>query len=268
MKTADNDNFYEFVNIIHTLRKPGGCPWDREQTPATIKNYLIEECYELVDALETNDISEIKEELGDLLLQIVFLADYYAEAGHFTIETVISHITQKMVVRHPHVFSDVKVSNVNEVLTNWENIKSLEKGKIKRKSILDGIPKSIPPLAKSLLLQKKASRVGFDWPDYNGALQKVQEEIDELKKKTGEKHSAAEEEELGDLFFSLINYARKRGLDPERALEHCNRKFISRFKYIEENKTKDWSECKLSELEELWQKSKRNQPLSLQQFDT
>lgn len=248
--------FLKLVNTVKVLRGPDGCPWDREQTVQDIRRYLLEECHELLDAITAGAHHEICEESGDLLLQIIFLALLHEEQNLYTLSDVISGITGKMISRHPHVFSDTRVSGVEEVLKNWEEIKSREKHKETRRSMLDGIPQSLPALAKAEVLQKKAARVGFDWPDSASTFEKVKEEILELEHEARTGNRDAEQQEFGDLLFSLVNYARKRGIDPDAALAATNAKFTRRFQYLEENKPGDWESMTLQEMDALWNEAK------------
>jgi tetrapyrrole methylase family protein/MazG family protein len=244
------------------LRRPGGCPWDREQTPETLKPYLIEEAYEVLEALEAGDPRALKEELGDLLLQIVFHAEIAAEAGEFTINDVVQGLIDKLVRRHPHVFGNLKVKDANEVVQNWSRIKAREKeeaGKEDR-SILAGLPKSAPALIQAQRLGEKASRVGFDWSFPQEVLKKVREEVDELEEALTGKDPVRQEEELGDLLLALTSLARRLDLNAEMALRKAIARFADRFRYIEEQVAatgQDIHHVSLQDLEALWQEAKK-----------
>lgn len=239
------------------LRSPNGCPWDREQTHDSIKGHLVEEAFEVVDALDNGDFEELEEELGDLLLQVVFHARLAEEAGRFSIGDVISGITAKLKRRHPHIFGDVEVSGSEEVLNNWERIKAREK---ERPSFLSGVPHSMPALALSQKLQEKAARVGFDWPDDEGVLEKLEEEILELRET--EPRSERRAEEFGDILFTLVNFGRHMGIDSELALRSVSQKFRARFARMEElarERGTDFAKLPLVEQEGLWTKAKEDE---------
>ncbi len=258
--------FAQLVNIMAMLRSPNGCPWDKEQTPQTLKPYLIEETYEVLDALEAEDWAELKEELGDLLLQIVFYAQLMTEAGEFTIDEVAQAIADKMTRRHPHVFGDLKVGSTAEVSQNWAKIKAQEKRAKKGergggdRSILAGVPKGAPALIQAQRLGEKAARVGFGWPSAPAVFEKVTEEYRELAAALATPHTERQEHELGDLLFALTSLARHLGLDAESALRKTSRRFSKRFRYIEEHLVRnreDIHHTSLTRLEELWQKAKQ-----------
>lgn len=247
--------FDELVEIIKKLRAPDGCPWDREQTLESLKPHLLEETYEVLEAMDEGG-DKLMGELGDLLLQVVFQSNICDEKGEFSIEDVVQAISEKMIRRHPHVFgelSDIKTSD--EVLVNWEKIKKEEKEHKDRKSILDGVPKGLPALLKAEKLQKKASKVGFDWPEVHGVIDKVEEEIDELRDEimVGNKEKA--QEELGDLFFALVNLSRHLGVNPETCLNAASAKFEKRFRYVEENY--DLENATLEEMDRIWEEAKK-----------
>lgn len=249
--------FKELVDIVKTLRGPFGCPWDKEQTLYSLKANIVEEVYELIDALDTKDIENIKEELGDLLLHVIFHSILAEEEGLFTLQAVIENIKEKLIKRHPHVFGDLKVKDSAEVLKNWEKLKKIEKNN--RKSILDSIPKSLPSIEKALKLQKRTKAVGFDFAKFNDALDKVEEEIKELKYSIKCEDKELIGEELGDLLFSIINIARLLNINPDEALRGANQKFINRIKFIEKKLTlsnKSIENTSLDELNNLWEKSK------------
>lgn len=256
---TQNKGFQRLVELMAKLRGPDGCPWDRKQTPDSLKPFLVEECYEVVDALEDGSPDKIREELGDLLFQIVFHARIAEEQGQFTMEDVITSIHEKMVRRHPHVFGDERLSTDKEVLANWEEIKKKEKGNLDRKSVLEGVPKELPSLLRAHRLQERAARVGFDWAHLNEVLPKLDEEVAEFKESLKAEDAGKIEEELGDLFFTLVNVSRFLGVNPDEALRKTISKFIHRFRAIEEhaaNAGRSLNDMTLDEMEALWQKSK------------
>jgi tetrapyrrole methylase family protein/MazG family protein len=258
-KDEQNEGFQHLVDLMATLRGPNGCPWDRKQTPGSLKPFLVEECYEVVDALEDGSPEKIREELGDLLFQIVFHARIAEEQGQFTMADVITGIHEKMVRRHPHVFGDKRLSTDKEVLANWEEIKKKEKGNQDRKSVLEGVPKELPSLLRAHRLQERASRVGFDWTHLKEVLPKLDEEITEFKESLKAEDAGKIEEELGDLFFTLVNVSRFLGVNPDEALRKTISKFIHRFRTIEEsaaNTGRSLNDMTLDEMEALWQKAK------------
>lgn len=251
-------SFCELIKIIRTLRSPGGCPWDREQTLYSLKNHFIEEAYELVDALDNRDIDNIREELGDLLLHIVIHSVIAEEDGYFNLNEVIQEISEKLVRRHPHVFADTKVENTAEVMKNWEAIKS-DEGK-KKKSVLDGIPKGLPSVQQSQKLQKRASKKGFDWNSAEDCLKKVDEEYGELKDAIGSGDKSDIQHELGDALFTLINLSRFFEIDADEALRNVNKRFTDRFTHIEKSlaeKGRSLEKTSLKEMEALWQEAKK-----------
>ena len=254
------DNFKDLVALMAKLRGPDGCPWDRKQTPESLKPFLVEECYEVIDALDEGSPHKIKEELGDLLFQIIFHARIAEERGQFTMHEVIAANLEKMVRRHPHVFGDAELSTDKEVLANWEEIKKKEKGYEERTSVLEGVPRHLPSLLRAHSLQERAARVGFDWSRIDEALPKLDEEMAEFKESLKKEDSAGIEEELGDIFFMLVNISRFLGVNPEDALRKTISKFIRRFRYIEEHAAdsgKPLNDMTLDEMERLWQESKK-----------
>ncbi len=254
------DNFKDLVALMAKLRGPDGCPWDRKQTPESLKPFLVEECYEVIDALDEGSPHKIKEELGDLLFQIIFHARIAEERGQFTMHEVIAANLEKMVRRHPHVFGDAELSTDKEVLANWEEIKKKEKGYEERTSVLEGVPRHLPSLLRAHSLQERAARVGFDWSRIDEALPKLDEEMAEFKESLKKEDSAGIEEELGDIFFMLVNISRFLGVNPEDALRKTISKFIRRFRYIEEHAAdsgKALNDMTLDEMERLWQESKK-----------
>jgi MazG family protein len=253
-------SFARLVEILATLRSPNGCPWDREQTPDSLKPYLVEETYEVLEALEANDLPAFKEELGDLLLQIIFHSQLMEEAGVFTIDDVAQTIGDKLIRRHPHVFADVKVKDADEVVQNWARIKAQEKKDKADRSILAGVPQGAPALIQAQRLGEKASRVGFDWTSASGVLQKVEEETRELAAALITQTPEQQEHELGDLLFALTNLARHLNLDAETALRKAGKRFNARFRYIEnklEESAEDIHHTSPARLEELWEEAKR-----------
>ncbi|HEX2868844.1 MAG TPA: nucleoside triphosphate pyrophosphohydrolase [Ignavibacteriales bacterium] len=249
------EKFQEFVNIVHRLRKE--CPWDREQTHDSIKENTLEEAYEVIESIDHKDYQELKVELGDLLLHVVFHSVIAEESGTFSLDEVIDSIEQKLIRRHPHVFGETEVSGSGEVTKNWEKIK-LSEG---RESVLEGVPKMLPSLQRAHRLQEKASKVGFDWQNKEDVWKKVIEEIEEMheSEKTGDKDEL--EKEIGDVFFSLVNYARFLGVNPENALRRTNEKFIRRFDYVQK-KIKETgrhiSDSNLEEMDKYWEESKKD----------
>jgi tetrapyrrole methylase family protein/MazG family protein len=253
------NELYRLVDVMKRLRSPGGCPWDREQTHESLKPYLLEEAYEVLSAIDMHDDEELKEELGDLLLQIVFHAQLADEENRFSIDDVAESIVKKLIRRHPHVFSEVKVNGSEEVLQNWEKIKK-DEGK---KSALDGVPPTLPALLKARRVQEKAKRVGFDWDNAEGAFEKVVEEVNELKKAIVEGKKGTVEEELGDVLFSIVNVSRFVDVDAEDSLRKTINKFMARFQYIEKkiekHGKKPLEHHSLGELDHLWEKAKHEQ---------
>ena len=244
--------FERLLIIMDELREQ--CPWDKKQTIASLSHLTIEETYELVDAIIEKDMNEIKGELGDLMLHLVFYSKIASETNHFDIEDVLNTVCDKLIERHPHVYGDVEVHSEEEVKRNWEKIK-LKTGK---KSVLEGVPKSLPAMVKATRIQEKARGVGFDWDNKNQVFSKVNEEIQELKVEV-EKQSDKIEDEFGDVLFSIINYARFLKVDPEMALEKTNKKFIKRFQYLEvqsKKDGKDLAEMSLNEMDEYWNAAK------------
>jgi XTP/dITP diphosphohydrolase len=242
------------LDIMDDLRT--GCPWDKKQTLDSLRHLTIEEVYELADAIIEKDMAEIKKELGDLLLHIVFYAKIGSETGDFDIADVANAISDKLVYRHPHIYGDVKVKDEKEVKENWEKLK-LKEGK---KSVLEGVPKSLPALVKAMRLQDKVKGVGFDWDNAGQVWDKVQEELQEFKTEADQNNLEKMSEEFGDVLFSLINYARFVGINPETALEKTNKKFIKRFQFLEEKakqEGKDLKNMSLEEMESYWQAAKK-----------
>ncbi len=241
------------LTIMDELRQK--CPWDRKQTMTSLRHLTIEETYELGDAILNDDLEEVKRELGDLLLHILFYSKIGSETGDFDIGDVASVISDKLINRHPHIYGDVKVADEEEVKQNWENIK-LKEGK---KSVLEGVPNSLPALVKASRIQDKVAGVGFDWERADDVLDKINEEIDELRQALDTNVKPDIEEEFGDVLFSLVNYARFIDINPENALEKTNKKFIKRFRYLEGKARKDGKRLQdmtLAQMELLWQQAK------------
>lgn len=248
--------FEELLNIMDKLREK--CPWDKEQTNETLRTLTIEETYELADAIIKNDPKLIKKELGDLLLHIVFYAKIGEENQQFTIKDVIDALNEKLVYRHPHIFGDTQVKDARGVEENWERLKLKEKGG--NKTVLGGVPDSLPAMVKANRIQDKARGVGFDWENREQVWDKVQEEMEEVKVEIAKGDADKIEAEFGDLLFSIINTARLYGVNPENALERTNRKFISRFNYLEEKTIKqgvDLKSMSLQEMDKIWDEAKK-----------
>ncbi|WP_304290195.1 nucleoside triphosphate pyrophosphohydrolase [Capnocytophaga leadbetteri] len=245
--------FQRLLNIMDDLRAQ--CPWDKKQTMQSLRHLTIEETYELGDAILDNDLQEVKKELGDLLLHIVFYAKIGSETGDFDIADVANGVCEKLIIRHPHIYGDVKVDDEEDVKRNWEKIK-LKEG---NKSVLGGVPKSLPALVKASRIQDKAAGVGFDWDNIDDVFAKVKEEIEELHAEVKAQKHTAIEAEFGDVLFSLINYARFLKVNPEDALERTNKKFIARFQYLERKASesgKSLRDMTLAEMETYWQEAK------------
>jgi len=252
--------FEDLVALMHRLRAPGGCPWDREQTIATLKPFVIEEAYEVVDAIDQNNLDALREELGDFLLQAVFLSEVASESGAFDIYDTITAIHDKLVRRHPHVFGDVKADTADAVLGNWEKLKGRERKEGgDDKGVLSGVPKSLPALLKASRLTEKASRVGFDWRRTEDIFEKLTEEHKELAQAVAAGDEEEIEKEVGDLLFTVVNVARRLKVNPEEALQRTNRKFQNRFEYIERSIAAagaELSDQSLEVLDALWNEAK------------
>jgi len=248
--------FARLLDIMDDLRV--GCPWDKKQTLDSLRHLTIEEVYELADAILEKDMNEIKKELGDLLLHIVFYAKIGSETKDFDIADIAEAISEKLIYRHPHIYGDVKVKDENEVKENWERLK-LKEGK---KSVLEGVPKSLPAMVKAMRIQEKARGVGFDWDNKEQVWEKVQEELQEFRDEIQKNNRQKMEDEFGDVLFSLINYARFLNINPETALERTNKKFIKRFQFLEEKikfDGKDLKNMNLEEMETYWRAAKKNE---------
>lgn len=264
-----SNSFDELIAVMARLRAPGGCPWDAEQTYQSLSQYLLEEAYETFDAIhaagETGDTTHLTEELGDVLLQVVFHSTIAAERGDFTIDDVAAGVAKKLVLRHPHVFGDKKLDSAEAVLDNWDELKANERaasGKPEKvnDSLLDEVPVHFPALLESLKVSKKAAKVGFDWENAGQIFEKIDEEIAELRSAIEQKVEQNIDEEIGDLLFAVVNLARKLGVEPETALKKTNRKFRKRFKFIEDDlksQGRSVEESDLAEMDSLWNKSKQ-----------
>ncbi len=249
---------YEFVELMKKLRAPGGCPWDREQTHESIKTNLLEEAYEAYDAIEEGDDLKTADELGDLLMQIVLHAIIAEEEGKYDLDTVAGGVYEKMVRRHPHVFGENVLDKSSEVLVKWEEIKSEEKGYKSYADDLYDVVRALPELKRAQKIQKRAAKAGFDWEDSSGVMEKIQEELSELSEAIG--NGTNKKEEIGDLLFTVVNLARKEGIDAEEALSDANRKFTERFDKMEKlyNGEKDFAKVPMEEKNVLWEKAKQN----------
>ncbi|MFC2156641.1 nucleoside triphosphate pyrophosphohydrolase [Acidobacteriota bacterium] len=250
------DRFKKLVEIMDSLRDDGGCPWDREQDVRSITDYFLEEVYEAVDALQAEDSPAVREELGDVFMELVFLARLFKEEGKFTVDDVLDGINQKMIKRHPHVFGPGESKTASRVLQDWNRSKTAEK---RREWLYDGFSQSGPSLLKAFQIGQKASAMGFDWPQMGPVLDKVKEEISELERAVEEKSRKNIVQEMGDLLFSIVNVSRHLKVNPELALRQANQKFISRFHYVEaslKEKGINIETASLEEMEQLWQESK------------
>jgi tetrapyrrole methylase family protein/MazG family protein len=254
--TADSA-FKELYDIVVRLRSPGGCPWDIEQTPSSLRGALVEETYECLEAIDENDFSHIAEELGDLFLLATMISYMHEQEGKFSVADALSNVSKKLIRRHPHVFGEVKVKDSAEVLENWAEIKIKQEGRKPKDSILDEVSGGFPPLDRAFKLQKKAAKVGFDWTDKEGVIGKIKEELDEV---CTAKNDTEIEEELGDLLFSVINLCRFLKIEPSAALNRTNIKFIERFKYVEKKMKETGQEMKkenLDTMEKFWNEAKK-----------
>jgi MazG family protein len=254
MQTATADSFLRLVKIMDELREQ--CPWDRKQTIHTLRQLTIEETYELTDAISEENWKDIKEELGDLMLHIVFYSKIGAEQGQFTIPDMINGVCDKLIARHPHIYGDVKVDDEEDVKRNWEKLK-MKEGKT---SVLSGVPKGLPSMVKAIRIQEKAKQVGFEWENKEQVFEKIEEEINELKEVVQTAEQDKMEEELGDVFFSLVNYARFLQIDADHALERTNQKFIQRFTQMEKeamSEGKQLTQMSLEEMDGIWNRIKQ-----------
>ncbi|MGI6188570.1 MAG: nucleoside triphosphate pyrophosphohydrolase [Clostridiales bacterium] len=254
LETYDINHLCEIMNI---LRSPEGCPWDREQTHESLKRYLLEETYEVIESIDRKDEDKLIEELGDVLLQVVFHCQIARERGAFDMLDVITRVCRKMIDRHTHIFGTAVVENSQQVLENWEDLKKREKGFKTHTQVLRDIPAVLPALVRSYKVQEKAAMVGFDWDSVEGALDKVNEELEEVKEVSASKNNRKKiEEEIGDLLFAVVNVARFLGVDPELALVNTVEKFINRFAYIEQNAKRPLKDMTLEEMDRLWEQAK------------
>ncbi|HZK33906.1 MAG TPA: nucleoside triphosphate pyrophosphohydrolase [Bacillota bacterium] len=256
LEELDSFNFNHLAKITERLRSPGGCPWDRDQDHNSLKQYLIEETYEVLEAIDLKDMDKLVEELGDLLFQVIFHSQIAQEHGEFNVMDVITGVSHKMIRRHPHIFGQARVKDVAESLDKWEAIKKDEKGLKTQTQVLEDIPSNLPALMRSYKVQKKAAIVGFDWDNVKDAMEKLEEELGELKEVC---YSGPEErayEELGDLLFAAVNVCRFLDIQPELCLTDATEKFIRRFSYIEENAKRPLEEMSLAEMDELWDRAK------------
>jgi tetrapyrrole methylase family protein / MazG family protein len=255
---GEGTSFESFTEIVAHLRAPNGCPWDREQTHESLRKHLLEESYEAISAIDSGDFADMREEFGDLLLQVVLQSQIANEESQFNVNQVIQGIHSKIVRRHPHVFGDLELDGVQGVLANWEKLKAKERGEKKEeKGLLDGVPKVLPALSQAQEYQDRAGRVGFDWADIEGVLDKVKEEIEEIKNAETDFELASE---IGDLLFAIVNVARWKHVDAESALRGTNMKFKKRFSYVEQSAKKqgrELSTLSLDEMEALWQEAKK-----------
>ena len=249
----------DLLQIMEILRSPNGCPWDREQNHKSIRKNFIEETYEVLEAIDNNDTDLLREELGDVLLQIVFHSQMEKEAGNFDFNDVANDICKKIIERHPHVFSDTLVDSSTQVLKNWDEIKKQKKNQKTQSEVINSIPRNLPALMRSTKVQQKAAKIGFDWPDINGALDKLTEEIEELKAAINKKDKKSINDEFGDVLFSAVNISRFLLVDAEEALTESCDKFIKRFEKVENlsvDKNLKLNELSIGELDELWEEAK------------
>jgi MazG family protein len=256
------EKFQKLVDVMARLRAPGGCPWDRKQTFDTIKPYLLEETYEVMDAIDRSDWSGLAEELGDLLLQPVFFAEMAAEQGLFTIADSLDAINQKLIRRHPHVFGDASAETPEDVKQRWEEIKKQEKGEKPSASVLDSVPRNLPALMEAEKIGHRAAGIGFEWQNVSGVVEKMAEEAAELATARESQNQEHIEHEIGDLLFTIVNLARFLKVDPEQALRKTNARFRQRFSHVESEVARNGgtpAETPLERMEELWQEAKRNE---------
>jgi len=249
--------FKELYDIVVRLRGPGGCPWDIEQTPSSLRGSLVEETYECLEAIDEKDPAHIAEELGDLFLLATMISYMHEQEGKFSVADALSNVGKKLIRRHPHVFGEVKVKDSAEVLNNWAEIKVKQEGRKPKDSVLDEVSGGLPPMERSFKLQKKAAKSGFDWPDIEGVIDKIKEELDEVR---AAKNETETEEELGDLLFSVINLCRYLKIEPSSALNRTNNKFIERFKYVEKKMKENGQEMKkenLNIMDKYWNEAKK-----------
>jgi len=259
--------FEDLVKLMARLRGPSGCPWDRQQNPRSLRTYLLEETYEVLDAVDRDDPKTLQAELGDLLLQVLFLAQIASEENRFTIEDVLQELYEKLVRRHPHVFGSKRADSAEQVVKNWEALKAAERAHqnaTETGTLLAGIPRTLPALLEAYQLTRRAAQVGFDWPKLEDLLEKLKEEVGELQQALAARDDRERlEDEVGDLLFVGVNIARYLQIDPEVALRRTNRKFMERFQQIEAElirQGRTWDEVSLEEMDTLWEKSKEDDP--------
>ena len=251
-------DYEDLLQVVHILRSPGGCPWDQEQTHRSIRRDFLEEAYEAAEAIDTGDTALLREELGDVLLQVVFHADIESDAGRFTMADVVDEVTKKMIFRHPHVFGEVQADTTEQVLVNWDQLKQEEKAQKTATDTLDSVARTLPGLWRAEKVQKKAAKAGFDWADISGALEKLDEETAELRAAVMGEGDV--EEELGDVLFAAVKVARFVGVDPEVAIGNTCEKFIRRFRAVENavrEQGADMKDLPLEELTALWEQAKQ-----------
>ena len=262
MDKKEKYSLQDLCSIMETLRGPEGCPWDCEQSHDTLKGYLIEETYEVIEAINLKDDKMICEELGDVLLQVVFHSSIAKGKGTFDIDDVIKGISEKMILRHPHVFGDVKADTSEEVLKNWDEIKKKEKGTETQSDVMKKIPKELPALLRSYKVQQKAAKVGFDWDNTDDVIAKIEEELCEVKMAIKNNDANNIKEELGDLLFAVVNLSRFIDANPELSLDSANEKFIRRFEFVENNVKEqgmDLMEMTLAQMDEIWNMAKKEE---------
>ena len=255
----DKYDLNDFIHIIDVLRSPGGCPWDIKQTHESLKRNAVEEAYEVCDAIDEGSMEHLREELGDLLMQVIFHASIEKERGGFDLDDVSDEAVKKLVHRHPHVFADVKADTPEEVLTNWDAIKRADRGQQSTASVMDGIPKGLPGLMRSQKIQNKAGKLGFDWPDVSGAMDKLREEVGELQEGIDAGDVENIKEEIGDALFSVVNVARFFKVDSEECMHAACAKFIRRFRYLEEGAARRGlrlEDMSLGQMEEIYQEAR------------
>jgi MazG family protein len=268
VRTLAKRTFQDLVELMARLRAPDGCPWDREQDSRSLRTYLLEEAYEVLDAIETDDARSLQDELGDLLLQVIFHAQIAREQGRFSIDDVLTRLHDKLVRRHPHVFGTTEVESAQQVVTNWEALKAAERRPHEQPaeeddSVLAGVSRSLPASLQAYQLTRRAARVGFDWARPEDVLAKLEEEVAELRAAAATGNRNRLEDEVGDLLFVVVNLARKLGFDPEVALRRTNHKFVERFGAIEQELSKQGKrieDATLEEMDALWERSKRREP--------
>jgi len=262
MESMKKYTYKDLLDIMAKLRSPGGCPWDREQDHKSLKRYLIEEAYEVLEAIDEENPAKLCDELGDLLLQVVFHAQIARENGQFDMEDVVHGVSSKMINRHRHVFGEEEAETPEDVIRIWEEIKKEEKGQETQTKVLKGVPANLPALMRSYKVQEKAAQVGFDWDKAEDAFKKLEEEVQELKKACESKDQAEIEEEMGDLLFAAVNVARFYKVQPELALSATVNKFIKRFEYVENESAKQGKKLQdmtLEEMDALWEECKRKE---------